>query len=165
MSAARTDKQRDLCRANARRFEMNRRFIALSTLVYGLTAMMTVSAHHSFASYDQSQTVLLKDVTVTKFEWTNPHSWIHVVVTNETGETENWDIECGAPNLMVRLGWRQKDIKAGDKITIAFAPLRDGAHGGSMKYVVLPDGTQRGMLGNVGAPGADGQAPSGPPTP
>ena len=144
---------------------MKFRFLALSSLVFALTATTTVLAHHSFAAYDQSKTVLLKDVTVTKFEWTNPHSWLHVAATNERGETENWDIECGAPNLMVRTGWRQKDIKAGDKITIAFAPMRDGTHGGSMKYVILPDGTQRGMMGNVATPGADGQAAGGPPTP
>jgi len=123
-----------------------------------ICASVASYAHHSFAAYDQSKTVIVKGV-VTKFEWTNPHAWLHVMAANEKGEQEAWDIECGAPNLMVRSGWKQKDLKTGDSITVAFSPMHDGGHGGSLKYLVLPDGRQLALVGPATpAPDAVGNA-------
>jgi len=124
---------------------------AVATALLICTSVVSY-AHHSFAAYDQSKTIVVKGV-ITKFEWTNPHAWLHMMAANEKGEQEAWDIECGAPNLMVRSGWKQKDLKTGDNITIAFSPMHDGGHGGSLKYVVLADGRQLGLTGPV-APAA-----------
>jgi hypothetical protein len=83
-------------------------------------------AHHSSAMFDKSRTVTLSGV-VREFQWTNPHSWIQVVVAGE-GAAE-WSIELGAPVELFRLGWRPATLTPGDKITVVAYPLRDGDRG------------------------------------
>jgi hypothetical protein len=98
-----------------------------------------VSAHHSFAMFDASKTVELQGA-VKEFQWTNPHSWLQVNVTNAQGATIEWSFEMGAPGGLARSGWRPKTVVPGDKVTVKFHPLRDGTPGGQLLSVVLPDG-------------------------
>lgn len=118
-------------------------------------------AHHSFSAYDNNKTVTIQGV-VKSFEWTNPHSWMHVLVGDATGRTVVWDIECGAPNINVRLGWSASDVKPGDKVSVAFHPRRDGTFGGTLASVTLADG--RTLMGNGGrngpVSGGGGPAPA-----
>lgn len=93
------------------------------------------ASHHSFAMFDQTKEVRLKDVVVTRFEWTNPH----VFVIGRSGST-TYTLECSSPNLMVHQGWKYNTITAGTKIDIVFHPLRNGKPGGMLKAVVLPGG-------------------------
>lgn len=97
-------------------------------------------AHHSFAMFDQSKQVSLKG-TVTEFQWTNPHAFIHVEVANDAGVKETWDIELNSPNNLKRQGWSSDSVKPGDKVTLVANPLRDTSHkGGLFIAVTLPDG-------------------------
>lgn len=96
-------------------------------------------AHHSTAMYNYSLTKVLSG-TVRQFQWTNPHSFIQIVVTNSKGKREEWSIECGAPTTMSMTGWTRDSLKVGDKIKIALAPLRDGSNGGTLRYVTLANG-------------------------
>ena len=86
------------------------------------------SAHHSFpAQYDINQPVALAG-TVTEVQWTNPHIFIHMDVTDETtGETVNWALELGGPNALLRLGWKRDSLKVGDHITVDGSLARDGS--------------------------------------
>jgi len=103
---------------------------------------MAVQAHHSFAMFDQSQRVTLKG-TVTEFQWTNPHAFIHVDVPAADGRSELWQIELNSPNNLKRQGWKSSSVKVGDKITLIANPLRDMSDhkGGLFIKLTLADGT------------------------
>ena len=93
------------------------------------------TAHHSFAMFDQNRQVELKNVTVTRFEWTNPHSFVYV-----KDGTTTYMLECSSPNLMTHQGWKFNTLKTGDEIGIIFYPLRNGKPGGMLKTVKFPSG-------------------------
>jgi hypothetical protein len=96
-------------------------------------------AHHSFAMFDQTKVVPLKG-TVKEFQWTNPHAWIQIDVSNATGAPEMWSVELNSPNNLRRQGWKSNSLKPGDKVTVTINPLRDGKKGGLFVAVTLPDG-------------------------
>ena len=89
----------------------------LTLAVVGIAALLAavpVVAHHSFAAeYDADKPIKFTG-TVTKIEWTNPHCWFYVDVKNEaSGKTENWALELGNPNSLLRLGWTRNTLNAG----------------------------------------------------
>jgi Family of unknown function (DUF6152) len=96
-------------------------------------------AHHSFATFDNNKTVTLVG-TVKTFEWTNPHTWIWLVVTDSKGVDQIWGIEGAAPGELTRHGWTRHSVNTGDKITLDIHPLRDGRAGGSYSRVTFADG-------------------------
>ena len=97
------------------------------------------SAHHSFAMFDRARDVLLKG-TVKEFQWTNPHSFIELEVTDVQGAITSYSIEMNSPNNLTRQGWRSSSLKTGDKVALTMNPLRDGSKGGLFMAVQLPDG-------------------------
>lgn len=107
-----------------------------------LLAAGTAAAHHSFAMFDQTKRVTLKG-TVTAFEWTNPHAFIQLVVTNAAGAKEEWSIELNSPNNLKRQGWSSTSLKAGDVVTLDTFPLRDLSEhmGGLFVQVTLANGS------------------------
>ena len=114
---------------------MIKSWTALVLLVFSLP----LCAHHSTTAYDHTRTIELKG-TVKDFQWTNPHSWIQLLVTDGNGNTTEWAIETGAPNLNVRHGWKRDDLKPGDRVTLTAFPNRDGTPNASLTRVTLPDG-------------------------
>ena len=108
-------------------------------------------AHHSFAMFDATKTVTMEG-TVKEFEWTNPHSWIHLTVADASGKALSWTIELGSPAENARRGWKADSVKAGDKLRVTFHPLKDGARGGQFMSAVLPGGQTLAESG--GPPGA-----------
>lgn len=94
-------------------------------------------AHHSFAMFDQTKTTELKDVTVVRFAWVNPHVFLVV----KSG-TKTYTLEASSPALMQRMGWKFNTVKVGNKIDVAFNPLRNGKPGGSLTRARLPDGSK-----------------------
>ena len=97
-------------------------------------------AHHSFAIYDSAHQITIEG-TVKEFQWTNPHVWIHVVVKNDQGAEEEWNVECTSVNFLARRGWSKQTFKPGDKVSITLSPLRDGSKGGSFRTVNSLNGT------------------------
>src|ERR1051326_9601914 len=89
----------------------------------------TLSAHHSFAAFDMSKEQTLTGV-VSRFDWTNPHTFIWVDVTNDKGVVETWAIEGMSPNYLGRRGWSKNSVKPGDKITSSIGPPKKGKTGG-----------------------------------
>ena len=119
----------------------------LSTLVIaGLSA--PADAHHSFASFDRTKQVTLQGV-VKEFQWTNPHAWIQIVVTDEQGREVEWSAECGSPNMMARTGWKKTTLAPGDRVTAIVPPLLAGRPTGALVTITLADGT---VLGPGDAP-------------
>jgi hypothetical protein len=96
----------------------------------------TVSAHHSFATFDQTKEMKLVGV-VKEVQWTNPHIWVQLLVTDPTGRTVEWSIEGGSPNALSRQGWKRSSMHAGDSAEIVIHPLKDGTNGGSMMKVSI----------------------------
>jgi hypothetical protein len=97
-------------------------------------------AHHSFAMFDKNRNVELVGV-VTRFEWTNPHSYIVVSVT-ENGRQQEYTIETGAPGSLIRLDerWRSDIVKPGDRVKLVINPLKSGQPGGALVDLITPDG-------------------------
>jgi hypothetical protein len=91
--------------------------------------------------FDQEKTVELQGV-VKEFQWTNPHSWLVVNVTNAQGQVAEWGLEMGSPGGLARRGWRPKTFVPGDKVTFKAHPLRDGEPGGQFISVIAPDGKE-----------------------
>ena len=109
----------------------------------GLLAMSTsLFAHHSPVMFDMTKTQTLEG-TVVEFQWTNPHSSIQLDVQTANG-VEQWGVEMGSPNSMVKGGWRNNSVKAGDKETVAVHPLKSGEHGGIFMSITLADGRRLG---------------------
>ena len=115
-----------------------------------LVAPLPTLAHHSFAMFDKSKEVVLKNAVVKEWQWTSPHTWLYVVVPNGTGTPDKYSIEGGNPGLMRREGFAKGSMTPGEKVTIYMSPLRSGDKGGSMNAVVLPNGK---MLGERMKPG------------
>jgi hypothetical protein len=100
-------------------------------------------AHHSFAMFDAAQKTELKG-TVKQFQWTNPHSWLLLMVADDEGRLDQWAIELVGPSGLARRGWVPKTLAPGMDVTVTIHPLRDGTHGGQFMTVTFPDGTQLG---------------------
>jgi len=112
-----------------------RRLFALAATVVAAPA----AAHHSFAMFDMGKSVTVP-ATVTEFRWTNPHSFMHVDIADQSGATTNWAIEMTSPNNLINGGWRRSSLKPGDKVTVTYHPLLNGKPGGSLVNVRLADG-------------------------
>jgi hypothetical protein len=107
------------------------------------------NAHHSTANYDYTQNVELVG-TVKELQWTNPHSFLQVLVPDGKGGNVEWSVETGSPSLDVRLGWSRDMFKPGDTVKVILAPLRSGGPNGTLKSVTLPDGKVLYGPGNQG---------------
>ena len=109
---------------------MGRQLAAL--LVGGALIAMSgaATAHHSFAMFDQEHPIELEG-TVKEFRYTSPHIYIYLDVKGADGSTATWNLEGGAPSLLVREGWTSKSIKPGDELRMTIDPLRSGEPGGA----------------------------------
>ena len=76
-------------------------------------------AHHAFAAeFDANAPVKLQGA-VTKVEWVNPHTWVHLAHVEEDGSTKTaWMVEGGTPNTLLRAGLNRKTLKPGTEITV-----------------------------------------------
>ena len=128
-------------------------FKALSLAAFTAAAFASPAlAHHSFSMFDQQKVVTLSG-TVKELEWVNPHSWLRLMVENEqTHQPQQWSIELASTGQQARIGWNPQTVRPGDKITIEINPLRDGARGGTLLLITLPDGTKLGHGGQRGNP-------------
>ena len=108
---------------------MKTRIIALGVL--GLLLAGPVQAHHAFAMFDTNREVMLEGV-VKEFQWTNPHTWVQLLVKDPAGKDVEWSIEGSSPTNLARFGWSRSSLKTGDHVLVVIHPLKDGAIGGSL---------------------------------
>ena len=121
--------------------------LAIGLLVLGAA---TARAHHAFAAeFDINRPVQLTG-TVTQVEWINPHAWIHVAVKKPDGTVENWAIETGTPNTLLRRGLKKTDLPTGSQIKVSGYQAKDGSARANGSNVSLPDGRSL-FLGGTGA--------------
>ena len=116
-------------------------------LALGCVAALALAApafgHHSFAMFDSDKTVELEG-TVKEFQWTNPHSWLQVLVVDGAGQEIEWSLELGSPAQIARRGWRPRTVSPGDTVSVALNPLFNGEPIGSLVGIALPDGSHLG---------------------
>jgi len=129
----------------------------VAVTIVSLAVLLTatpVLAHHAFsAEFDADRPMQLQG-TVTKTEWINPHSWIHIEVKDDDGNVENWAIECGAPNALIRRGLNKNSVPVGTELVVDGYGAKDGSNTANARDITLPDGSQfyAGSSG-TGAPG------------
>ena len=130
----------------------------ISVAILGLGLLLApppAVAHHAFsAEFDADRPLELLG-TVTRTEWINPHSWIHIDVEDEDGSVESWAIECGAPNALIRRGLNKNSIPAGTVLVVDGFGAKDGSNTANARDITLPDGSQF-YVGSSGT-GAPGQ--------
>jgi len=131
---------------------MNPMRTQLAVAVVGLSLLgagVQLSAHHAFAAeFDANKPVNFKG-TVTKMEWTNPHTWLHVDVKKADGAVENWAIEAGTPNVLFRRGFTKESLLPGTEIVIDGYQAKDGSHRANGRNLTLPNGKML-FLGSSG---------------
>ena len=111
-----------------------------------LFAALPAAAHHSDAMFDSSKEVTVSG-TVKEFQYTNPHSWIQLLVPAATGAAVEWSIETAAPIVLLRAGIKPTSLQPGDKISLRFHPMKSGAPGGSLIDIKKNDGTTLSLRG------------------
>ena len=105
----------------------------------GLVLPFELHAHHSPAMFDGSKQLTLTG-TVRAFQWTNPHSYIQLVVKPDDGTEQEWSLEMGANVYLYNLGWRPSTVKAGDTLIVTVIPMRNGKPGGLLVEAKTADG-------------------------
>ena len=119
-----------------------------------IAAALPVSAHHSFsAEFDQRKQVTLEGKVV-MMEWVNPHSWLHIDVTNADGSVVRWKIEGGSPSVLLRKGWNRDSLPAGTKVKVVGFQAKDGSFRASSRDLQFPDGRRMDLGGSSNTEGA-----------
>lgn len=129
---------------------MRTQLMAMMAVVVMVAGAAPARAHHAFAAeFDSNKPVKFEKAVVTKVEWTNPHSWIHVDVTLPDGTKEAWAIEAGTPNVLFRRGFTKEALLPGTAIVIDGYRAKDGSHRANGRNLTLPDGRNL-FLGSSG---------------
>jgi len=111
--------------------------------IFALGLLITGSsiAHHSIVGeFDTSIDIEVRGA-ITKVEWFNPHIWLYLDVTDNSGKVEPWQCEMGSPNQLIRGGWKKEDLPLGTVIRAKANPARDGSNTCSTRSITLDDGT------------------------
>ena len=98
-----------------------------------------VLAHHSNVAYEVNKVITISGV-VKKFEWVNPHTWLHVEVDDGKGGKVVWECEGRAPGVLGRAGWSRSVLKPGETVTVDMSPAKDGSKTSIIARVTKADG-------------------------
>ena len=109
--------------------------------VAGIVAASSVTglAHHSATMFDEKKTVTVEGV-VKEFQYSNPHSWLIVDVTDKTGKVTTWGFEAEGPSTLTRAGIKPSDFKPGTRVTITGNPMKNGTPAAIWVTAVRADG-------------------------
>jgi hypothetical protein len=122
---------------------MKTKLFALAAFVLGAFASAQALAHHSFAAEFDSAKPLDLHGTVVKVDWTNPHTYFYVDVENDKGGFDEWAMEMGSPNGLMRRGWTRNTLQVGTEVIVKGTQARDGSFKGNAQSVILAETCQR----------------------
>ena len=118
---------------------MRMRLVAI-VLCVGISVTVPLLSHHAFSSeFDANKPVKLKG-TVSRIEWINPHTWIHVDVKETDGKITKWMIEGGSPNALIRRGVTSQLLKVGMEVMVDGYQAKDGSSRANGRDITLADG-------------------------
>src|SRR6185295_17631758 len=89
-----------------------------AVVLLGAVSATSAMGHHSFAAEFDAQKPIRLVGTITKVQWTNPHSFFYIDVKDEGGNVVNWACEGGGPGALSRRGWKRGDLKLGDTLVV-----------------------------------------------
>jgi len=115
-------------------------------------------AHHSFGMFDmKAESEIAVQGVIKQWALVNPHSWLTITVTNADGSQTDWSFEAAAVAQLIPKGINAETYKIGEKVTVVGGPLKDGRHGGVLKFVVHADGRYSlpNDAGNIGQEALD----------
>lgn len=125
--------------------------------IAGLGIASPALAHHSFAAmYDAAKPIRLTG-TLSKVEWTNPHSYFHLAVVDSKGNVSTWTCEGANPAALSRRGFKRGSLKIGDKVVVDGFLARSGARIVDARRITLADG--RVVSGGTAGDGGPGESP------
>lgn len=145
---------------------MNKLLVAVSVAALSVAGPLVVIwpgpalAHHSGSMFDPTKTVTLEG-TVKEFQYTNPHSWLEIVVVGADGKPTEWGFESEGPSTLLRAGIKAKSFVPGEKVTVTCHPMKDGRTAGSLMTVTKADGTVLSPRGRPQVTGGPDPAPKG----
>jgi hypothetical protein len=116
---------------------------AIGIMGFALAAVLGAApawSHHSGAMFEPEKIITVEG-TVKDFEYTNPHSWLYIVVHDDKGGETVWGFEAEGPSALMRAGIKANALQPGDKVTVRTRPLRDGRPAGAWVTVTKSDGT------------------------
>jgi|SRR5688572_18913933 hypothetical protein len=119
---------------------MHRTCTALLAAALTVLGAQSADAHHSFAAEFDANSPIELTGTVTKVAWANPHTFFYIDVTTPKGEIENWAMELGSPNGLMRRGWTRDSMKIGDVVSVEGSRAKDGSLKGNARSVTLSGG-------------------------
>jgi len=123
------------------------------TIAIVMSTAIVASAHHAFSSeFDANRPVKLKGV-VSRIEWINPHTWIHVDVKESDGKVSKWMVEGGSPNALIRRGVTSQLLKVGMEVSVDGYQAKDGSNRANGRDITLADGRKLSVASSgIGAP-------------
>jgi len=115
--------------------------LKIAILVVVLTAFMTATgfAHHADVAYERTS-IELKNATIVKVAWINPHGIVSCDVKDDAGKVSRWTLEMGSPSAMTRVGWDRNSLSPGDVVKIDVNPAKNGTKFGRLLRVTKADG-------------------------
>ena len=106
-------------------------------VLFVLLSASSVAAHHNFRAEFDINSPFSVAGTVTRVEWTNPHTWFYVDVKDDKGVVTNWAMEMGSPNALMRAGWKRTSMTAGDAVSVDGYKSWDRKNTGNARTVIL----------------------------
>jgi hypothetical protein len=114
-------------------------FVPIALLAAALAFCSPAFAHHGASAY-VNKVLVMKNATVTKFIWANPHVIVLFEVKADNGDVSQWAAEAGSPSAVSHVGWNRNSLQPGDVITVYLYPAKSGNPVGRLNKIVLADG-------------------------